>query len=113
MKLISVLSSQEYPFNRLQETADNGEPLEVILPDISRAKIRSGRHLYQRFKEFLPIPLTEDFSLKEGNTPLEIAQLLKNYAGLKTYFLKNETLNPTGSFKDRGFLYWLQPCAKR
>lgn len=51
-----------------------------------------------RFLPFLPsIPEAYRISLGEANTPL----IRKNCLGLDIY-LKDETINPTGSFKDRG-----------
>ena len=44
-------------------------------------------------------------SLGEGNTPLvEAGPRLATFSGLERLWLKNETQNPTGSFKDRGSL---------
>jgi threonine synthase len=51
-----------------------------------------------RYLPFLPsVPEASRISLGEANTPL----IKKNYLGLEV-FLKDETVNPTGSFKDRG-----------
>ena len=112
-KLISTISQEIYPFSRIQETAENGEPLEVFLPDINKASIHSGVHIWRRFADFLPLQIDEDLSLKEGNTPLETApEELKANCGIEKLFLKNETLNPTGSFKDRGSLLVTSMCRK-
>ncbi len=40
-------------------------------------------------------------SLGEGNTPLTRAVRLADHLGIETLYLKDETRNPTGSFKDR------------
>jgi threonine synthase len=45
-----------------------------------------------------------DLSLGEGNTPLLTSKAIAEYVGLDSILLKNETLNPTWSFKDRGSL---------
>lgn len=105
--LVSTISGQEYPFDRLEEFADNGESLEVKLEGIEKAKIKSGASIWQRFSDFFPFENYDlRFSLGEGSTPLvESAQLAK-YVGLDLLLLKNETLNPTWSFKDRGSV----PC---
>lgn len=103
--LISTISHQEYPFDRIEEFADNGESLEVKLDKISTAKIQSGKFVWQRFREFMPFNnMDEKFSLGEGNTPLISDRKLSNFTGLKNLLNKNETLNPTWSFKDRGSL---------
>ena len=61
----------------------------------------SGRGGLERYCPLLP---TEGHlpSLGEGNTPLLRARALERALGLEELYLKNETLNPTGSFKDRG-----------
>jgi len=41
-------------------------------------------------------------TLEEGGTPLTHAQNLGKKLGLKNLYIKNEGLNPTGVFKDRG-----------
>ncbi|MGM0498157.1 MAG: threonine synthase [Bacteroidota bacterium] len=103
-KLISTLTGIEYPFERIEEFADNGESLEVKTENTDKAKIRKGEKLFQRYAEFLPFEsLNEENSLGEGNTCLlKAEQRLAEYAGISNLFLKNETLNPTWSFKDRG-----------
>lgn len=104
--LISTLTGLQYPFERLEEFADNGESLEVALPGIEHARPRPGVHLWERFAEFLPFKTPDaSVSLGEGNTPLMPAgQRLKAFTGLARLLLKNETQNPTWSFKDRGSL---------
>jgi threonine synthase len=52
-----------------------------------------------RYRRFLPVPAdAEPVTLGEGDTPLLQARRLDPSGGL---LLKNETVNPTGSFKDR------------
>jgi threonine synthase len=60
-------------------------------------------HLIERYAEFLPVtPATSRKSLGEGSTPLIRSSRLGPELGLKDLYFKLETLNPTGSFKDRG-----------
>jgi len=105
-KLVSTISGLEYPFERLGEFAENGEALEVALPNLERARLRPARHLWERFAEFLPFKkMDASVSLGEGNTPLRDAGAgLGALTGIDRLFLKNETQNPTWSFKDRGSL---------
>ena len=105
-KLVSTVTSREYPFERLAEFADNGEALEVAMAGLERARPRPGSYLWERFAEFLPFKAMDAaVSLGEGNTPLvEACARLKAYAGVDRLWLKNETQNPTWSFKDRGTL---------
>jgi threonine synthase len=106
MKLVSTITHQEYPFNRIEEFAENGESLEVKIEGIEKARIRTGKHIWQRFAEFLPFSgMDESISLGEGNTSLIKADAkLLEYTGLENLLIKNETQNPTWSFKDRGSL---------
>lgn len=53
-----------------------------------------------RYKHFFP-KINSKISLGEGKTPILKAQRLSKELGLKVY-LKNEGLNPTGTFMDRG-----------
>jgi threonine synthase len=105
-KLVSTITGREYSFERLEEFADNGEALEVALAGIERARPRQGRHLWERFAEFLPFKAMDpSASLGEGNTPLvDAGGRLKSFTGIDRLLLKNETQNPTWSFKDRGSL---------
>ncbi len=104
--LISTLTGQEYPFERIEEFADNGESLEVAIPGIENARIRNAAHVFERFADFMPFSqLSEELSLGEGNTALVKAdRKLQDHTGVEGLLLKNETQNPTWSFKDRGSL---------
>ncbi len=57
-----------------------------------------------KYKEFLPISdKSKIVSLKEGGTPLIKCETLARENGIKNLYVKNETMNPTFSFKDRAF----------
>jgi len=59
-------------------------------------------HLW-RYRELLPVAReTSIVSLGEGLTPLLHARRLGESLGLANLYLKDESLNPTGSFKARG-----------
>lgn len=102
--LRSTLTGIEYPFARLEEFADNGESLEVAMAGLERSNLRSGARIWDRFAEFMPFEGAHpELSLGEGSTPLvDAGSLLTSYTGVENLFLKNETVNPTWSFKDRG-----------
>jgi len=106
VKLQSTLSGQEFPFDLIEEFTADGESLEVVIPGISAAKIRPGKFLWERFADFLPFSSVDSgVSLGEGNTPLlDAGKLLRSHTGIGNLLLKNETVNPTWSFKDRGSL---------
>lgn len=104
--LKSTLKAVEYPPEIFDEFTPDGESLEVVMSYNKKPQIRKGGSLYERFCEFLPFetPL-EKFSLGEGNTPLLKADdKLRGFTGISDLLLKNETQNPTWSFKDRGSL---------
>jgi threonine synthase len=105
--LISTISKMKYPFDVLEEFAENGESLEVRIEGLESATIRNGSTIWERFADFLPFRnYSPDFSLGEGNTPLLESKKIAEYIGLDSILLKNEAVNPTWSFKDRGSL----PC---
>ena len=104
-RLLSTISGQVFPFERIEEFAGNGESLEVAVDRLAGARVRQGRRLWERFVDFLPVDIDDEISLGEGNTPLLPAgKALSAFTGIVRLFLKNETMNPTWSFKDRGSL---------
>jgi len=102
--LRSTLTGIEYPFARVEEFAENGESLEAAMPGVERARVRPGARVWERFVEFMPFEgIHPELSLGEGATPLvDAGPLLAAYTGVDGLLLKNETMNPTWSFKDRG-----------
>src|SRR5438309_9546908 len=75
---------------------------------------RSGG-VIERYREFLPIsPATPIISLGEGSTPLIYSPRLSERVGLGCdVFVKNEGVNPTGSFKDRGMTMAVSKAMER
>ncbi len=69
------------------------EPLELE----NRNGRRRDGNVWHRYRDFYSIPLSMDYSLGEGDTPIIRVDMYGNEV-----YLKNETLNPTWSFKDRG-----------
>ncbi|MCX7765144.1 MAG: threonine synthase, partial [Candidatus Sumerlaeia bacterium] len=87
------------------------EPLSV--EKIAHGKIREGNILKQtildRYSDFFPFEeVNSSLSLKEGFTPLIETQELARKLGIKSLWFKNETQNPTWSFKDRGTFVGIQ-----
>lgn len=82
-------------------------PLEVdynyeeIKKDISRQAIESGPNSIWRYHWLLPATEGRSVDLSTGFTPLLKADRLAKKLGLKELYLKNDTVNPTWSFKDR------------
>jgi len=60
----------------------------------------SGPIGFWRYKQMLP-PVQHVISLGEGGTPLHKAERLAKTIGLKELYLKDETRNPTNSYRDR------------
>jgi threonine synthase len=74
-----------------------GEPVEFE-PFNSEPYI--GKSVWERFYDFWPVEPELRLSLGEGDTPLVRSGLGEEF-GVRLH-LKNETVNPTWSFKDRG-----------
>lgn len=55
-----------------------------------------------RYSAFFPFEGDELVSLGEGGTPLVSLPRIGDKIGIKGFFVKNESENPTWSFKDRG-----------
>src|ERR1700750_579261 len=75
---------------------------------------RSGG-VIERYLGFLPVsPETPIVSLGEGNTPLIYSARLSERVGRGCeVFVKNEGVNPTGSFKDRGMAVAVSKATER
>jgi threonine synthase len=69
------------------------------LPEVSVVKF-SGPMGFWRYRQLLP-PVQHAVSLGEGGTPLHRAERLAKSLGLKALYLKDETRNPTNSYRDR------------
>lgn len=78
--------------------------LELEKMSMLTRKGESSAGVIERYREFLPVSeWTPIISLGEGNTPLIFSPRLSDRVGRRCeVFLKNEGVNPTGSFKDRG-----------
>jgi threonine synthase len=71
---------------------------------MTTSKLRQSGGVIEAYREFLPVsPSTPIVSLAEGNTSLVYCPQLSERVGRGCeVFVKNEGVNPTGSFKDRG-----------
>jgi len=67
-------------------------------------EVLAKRPFYQwRYRELMPVSDDKHIvTLGEGGTPLIKAKRLAEELKVKNLYLKDETRNPTGSFKDRG-----------
>jgi threonine synthase len=67
----------------------------------------------ERYREYLPVTeSTPIVSLGEGSTPLMFCPQLSKRVG-RAVFVKNEGINPTGSFKDRGMTVAVSKAIER
>ncbi len=75
-----------------------------MLMDATRSKLKQGRGVIEQYREYLPVSeSTPIVSLGEGDTPLIYSSRLSKRIGRGCdVFVKNEGINPTCSFKDRG-----------
>src|SRR5262249_21467668 len=78
-------------------------------------KSQKSRGVIERYREFLPTSsATPIISLGEGNTPLIYSPRLSERVGSSCeVFVKNEGVNPTGSFKDRGMTVAVSKAMER
>ena len=79
-------------------------PLDVKyeFPPVNRNTFSNREHTYWRYFELLPIQEKSNIvSIDAGMTPLTKATKLGKKLGLKNLYIKNDSVNPTFSFKDR------------
>jgi len=83
-------------------------PLDVVYDHtalkkvVTRERIEKGPASMWRYRDLLPIEdSTPVVTLGEGFTPLVKAERLGAELGLRNLYLKNDSMNPTNSFKDR------------
>jgi threonine synthase len=81
-----------------------GYDLRQVPADLRERAARARTENMWRWRDLLPVqPATAPVSLGEGDSPLLAVGALSERLGLGRLWLKNDTLMPTGSFKDRGF----------
>ena len=79
-------------------------PLDVKyeFSNISKNTFSGREHTYWRYFELLPIQNKANIvSINAGMTPLVKAEKLGKKLGLNNLYIKNDSVNPTFSFKDR------------
>ena len=75
---------------------------DVIAESVTRRTLESKRDGVWKYFDLLPLERREAvISLGEGGTQLIRSERLGEEYGLKNLYIKDETRNPTGSFKDR------------
>ncbi len=79
-------------------------PLDVQydFPQVNKNTFANREHTYWRYHELLPIESKSNIvSIGAGLTPLIKADKLGEKLGLNNLYIKNDSVNPTFSFKDR------------
>jgi threonine synthase len=87
----------DYCFGPLEVAYD----YERIASVVTRGRIEAGPRSIWRYHDLLPVEDENPVSLGAGFTPLVRADRLAAELGLGELWIKDDTANPTGSFKDR------------
>ncbi|KPJ48556.1 MAG: hypothetical protein AMJ38_05090 [Dehalococcoidia bacterium DG_22] len=75
---------------------------DKIAQEVNKDVLEKREATLWKYKEFMPISdESKIVSMGEGGTPLIRAENLASEFGIDNLYLKNETVNPTFSFKDR------------
>jgi len=97
---------KEYPLTRIHVCEYCFGPLEVVYNyesmNLDQNSFNDRPQTLWRYSELLPITdPSKIVDLGTGFTPLHKANRLAKEVGLKTLYLKDDSVNPTNSFKDR------------
>ena len=99
--------SREYPVEPLNVCEFCFGPLEVVYDydaikaATSREKIEAGPHSMWRYADFLPADHNPRTDINAGFTPLIRSRNLADALGMRELYIKNDSVNPSYSFKDR------------
>jgi len=74
---------------------------EGVRRNVTRERIAAGPASLWRYRDFLPCDAETAVDIGAGFTPLVHAKNLGKALGLNNLYIKNDTVNPTWSFKDR------------
>ncbi|HUR76436.1 MAG TPA: threonine synthase [Acidimicrobiales bacterium] len=94
---VAALHVCDHCFGPLECTYD----YDAVRANVSRASVATGPQTIWRYQALLPADAPGSIDLGAGCTPLVRAERLAAELGLGELWLKNDTMNPTGSFKDR------------
>ena len=99
--------SREFPLDPINVCDFCFGPLEVqydrgaIQARVTRERIEAGPRSIWRYKDMLPVNDDYIVDLNVGFTPLLRAENLARELGMRELWIKNDTCNPSWSFKDR------------
>jgi threonine synthase len=94
---VEALHVCDYCFGPLEVAYD----YEAIAQVASRERIEKGPLSIWRYADLLPVAPDPSIDLGTGFTPLVRAERLGEELGIEELWIKDDTVNPTGSFKDR------------
>lgn len=102
-------TGKTYEPNKLYNLSEAGKPL-LVRYDLKRAaetltkdSLKDRVSSLWRYREVMPVVSDENIvTLGEGWTPLPHAKRLGALLGMAELYIKDESANPTGSFKARG-----------
>ncbi len=87
----------EFCFGPVEVTYD----YDRLRRNVTRESIERGPASLWRYRDFLPVDADAAIDIGAGYTPLIRAKNLGKALGLNNLYIKNDTVNPTWSFKDR------------
>ncbi len=108
-ELVCTKCSKHYTEKDKAYWCECGEKLDVLMnladlplnrEELIRREV-SQLPIIEKYFELLPLHNREIIDLGEGGTHMLKSKRLAQHTGLKNLYIKNETTNPTGSFKDR------------
>ncbi len=102
-------TGEEFPAGQLLNLSPAGAPLlarydlERARQELTKEQVAQGPHSMWRYGGLLPVADADNVvSLGEGNTPLLPAPRYGHQVGASRLSVKDESANPTGTFKARG-----------
>ena len=99
--------AREYPIEPLNVCDFCFGPLEIVYDYdgiarvINRQRIADGPLSMWRYQDLLPVDAQDAVDINAGFTPLIKAKNLGKLLGLENLYIKNDSVNPSFSFKDR------------
>ena len=113
-------TGEHYDVDELHNLSAAGAPLlarydlEAASASMTREALNRRRPDMWRYREVMPLRDGDDIvTLGEGMTPLRHAERLGAEVGMQRLYIKDESLNPTGSFKARGLAAAVTAAAAR
>lgn len=107
-KLVCKACEKEFPTEIKTACDDCFSPVEIVYDldavrkTLNKDSIAIRRENYWRYAELLPVRRKFlNLDLEPGYTPLRRARNLGEQLGMKNLYIKDETVSPTYSFKDR------------